>query len=119
MAGTSPSTERRALVRAEVAAGGVTGLKDLAGRLADAGVDVTPDQLRADLRALGAVRVEGPDGPVLAIPVDGDRSAGRGAAPATLAATVADDADWKLQVGVLVVVVVFVLVALLGWLISV
>lgn len=84
--------------------------------MAEAGYDVSPDQLRSDVRALGAVRIEGPDGPVLALPVDvADGSAGE--AP-KLAAVVTADPDWRLQVGVVIVVALFVLVALLGWLIS-
>ena len=53
---------------------------------------------------------------MLALPVDAaDGPAGQ--AP-KLAAVVTADPDWRLQVGVVIVVALFVLVALLGWLIS-
>lgn len=118
-----PTAERRAAVRAELASGGVDGLRTLADRLEARGVAAEPDALRGDLRALGAIRVAGADGPVLAVPVErtgrgGQPGSGQGAPPA-LTAVIAADADWPLQLAVLVVVAVFLLVAVVGWLISV
>ena len=112
---------RRRAVRDLVVAGGVTGPRDLAGRLADAGIDAPPDALRADLRALGVVRVQGPDGPVLAVPEDRGAAA---ASPATrpcangLVAEITSDPDWKLQVVVLSVVLAFLLAGLVAWLLG-
>mgnify|MGYP001071054148 CR=1 FL=1 len=108
---------RRARVRQQLAAGDVAGLRDLAGRLKDDGVTVTPEALRADVRALGAIRVQRGDGTVLALPVDD--GSGRGSGPAALlAAEVSSDPDWRIQVGVVAVVALFLLVAFAGWLIS-
>ncbi|WP_426571046.1 hypothetical protein [Aquihabitans sp. McL0605] len=112
------TTERRAQVRQELAAGDVPGLRVLADRLEAHGFTVTPDELRADVRALGAVRVEHGEGSVLALPVDGDSGASAPVAAPKLTAVVSADPDWRLQVGVAAVVVVFLVVALLGWLIS-
>ena len=113
------AAERRALVRQELAAGDVTGLRMLADRLATRDVVAGPDELRSDVRALGAVRVQAGDASVLALPVDPDaRSVPAGPAP-LLANEVSRDPDWKLQVGVVAVVAVFLLVAFVGWLISV
>jgi hypothetical protein len=113
-------------VRRELALGDVAGLRDLAGRLESEGIAVSPDVLRADVRALGAVRVQRGGSSVLALPVDdgSGRPTGPGGsadagATARLANEISADPDWKLQVGVVAVVAVFVLVALLGWLISV
>lgn len=111
-------SERRALVRRELATGEITGLRMLADRLAAHDVVAGPDELRADVRALGALRVQVGDASVLALPVDGD---GRptSTAPAPLAANeLSRDPDWTLQLGVVVVVAVFLLVAFAGWLIS-
>ncbi len=110
---------RREAVRGYLAAGDVTSLRDLAGRLQSDGVAVTPDELRSDVRALGAIRVEHGDGTALALPVDDLVTRPEGRATARLAAEVSADPDWRIQVGVAVVVVAFLVVALLGWLISV
>lgn len=109
---------RRDEVRRQVAAGDVAGLRELAARLEAEGVTVTPDVLRADLRALGVVRVERGEASVLAIPVDGPAPKGPGTVTERLAAEVSSDPDWPIQLGVAAVVAVFVLVGLLGWLIS-
>ena len=58
---------RRAAVRRELAAGDVASIRDLASRLQAEGVDVTPEALRSDVRALGAIRVQHGDGTVLAL----------------------------------------------------
>lgn len=109
---------RRAEVERQLAAGDVTGLRSLASRLEGAGIAVTPDELRADVRSLGAVRVRHGDTSVLALPVDGPARSG-GSAADRLRAEVTADPDWPIQIGVAVVVAVFVLVGLLGWLISI
>ena len=111
---------RRRAVRDLVVAGGVTGPRDLAGRLADAGIDAPPDALRADLRALGVVRVQGPDGPVLAVPEDRGVAASPAARPGAggLVAEITSDPDWKLQVVVLSVVLAFLLAGLVAWLLG-
>lgn len=114
-----PSAEaRRARVRQQLAAGDVASLRDLAGRLKDDGVTVTPEALRADVRALGAIRVQHGDDTVLALPVD-EVAARPSGTTALLAAEVSADPDWRLQVGVVAVVALFLLVAFAGWLISV
>ncbi len=109
---------RRKEIRRRLATGDIASLRDLAGRLQDDGITVTPDVLRADVRALGAIRVQHGEGSVLALPVDD--SAGRPAAGAAerLTAEIGADPDWRLQVGVVAVVALFLLVGLLGWLIS-
>jgi len=112
---------RRRAARDLVVAGGVTGPRDLAGRLAERGIEASPDALRADLRALGVVRVVGPDGPVLAVPED--RGAPAGGAPArsgapALVAEITADPDWKLQAVVLTVVLAFLLAGLVAWLLG-
>lgn len=107
---------RLAVVRAALATGEVDSLRTLAARVADAGFEVGPDQLRADLRRLGVVRVEGSAGVVLAVPAGDDRSPAR-SSPG-LRARVAADADWPLQVAVAVVVALFLVVGLAAWLIS-
>ena len=118
MAADPTSADRRAAVRAALGSGEVTGLRMLAERLEADGFEVAPDALRADVRSLGAVRVQHGESSVLALPVAPEgRGADRSAAP-PLAAEIAADPDWKLQVGVAAVVIVFLLVALLGWLIS-
>lgn len=109
---------RRAKVREQLASGDVASLRDLAGRLKDDGVTVTPESLRADVRALGAVRVQHGDDTVLALPVDDVATKPSGPA-ALLAAEVSADPDWRIQVGVVAVVALFLLVAFAGWLISV
>lgn len=114
--------ERRAAVERELVRGDVVGLRELAGRLESEGITVTPEVLRADVRALGAVRVQKGATSVLALPVDAGGRAGSGSegrVPPRLAAEISADPDWSVQVGVVAVVVVFMLVALLGWLISV
>jgi arginine repressor len=113
---SSTTVERRAAVRRELAAGDVTGLRDLAARLQAADIAVTPDALRADVRSLGAIRVQHGEGSVLALPVGDAAPAGR--TTDRLVAEVSSDPDWPIQVGVAAVVGVFLLVALLGWLIS-
>jgi hypothetical protein len=116
---SADAAARRAEIERRLAAGDVTGLRALAARLDGAGIAVTPDQLRAEVRSLGAIRVRHGDTSVLALPVDGaDRSRGRGAGTQRLAAEVTSDPDWPIQVGVAAVVAVFLLVGLLGWLIS-
>ncbi len=113
---------RRAGVRRELEAGDVTGLKDLAARLEAQDISVTPEELRADVRALGAVRVQHGGDAVLALLVDdgGRRARGTaGTASQRLRNEVSADPDWRLQVGVAAVVVGFLVVGLLGWLISV
>ena len=110
--------ERRAQVRRQLAAGDVTGLRELAGRLQDDGVTVTADVLRSDVRALGAIRVQHGDTSVLALPVDDAGSRAPGGTTERLAAEISADPDWRIQVGVVAVVALFLLVAFLGWLIS-
>jgi hypothetical protein len=111
---------RRAEVRRQLAAGDVTGLRDLAGRLHDDGVDITPEALRSDVRALGAIRVQHGDETVLALPVDDPaHRSGSGTSTERLTAEVVADPDWRIQAGVVAIVALFLLVALLGWLISV
>lgn len=123
--------ERRELVRELVVSGEATGPKDLARHLADAGCDVGPDVLKRDLRALGAVRVVSPDGPVLAIAIDASRASAAatsadGGAPrstsrdagGTLTAQITSDPDWPLQVVVAAVALAFFLVALVAWLLG-
>jgi len=115
--------DRRELVRNLVVSGAVDGPKDIARELADAGVDVDADILRGDLRAVGAVRVAGADGPTLAILVDKTHApAPTHTEPAKskkpqgkLAAEVTSDPDWPLQVVVAAVAVAFLLVAVLVW----
>lgn len=102
-----------------IVAGGVTSPRDLAARLHDQGIDAEPAQLRADLRALGAIRVVGPDGEVLAVPADPGSPKQPTSAPGpTLAQEVVADPDWKLQAAVVSVVALLVLVGLLGWLLG-
>lgn len=114
--------DRRAVVRAELATGRVDGLRSLADRLAARGMATEPDALRSDLRALGVIRVAGVDGPVLAVPMErggaGGPGGSGGAPQQTLGTVIAADADWPLQLAVLVVVAVFLLVAVAGWLIA-
>ena len=110
--------ERRARVRRELAAGDVASMRDLAGRLQADGIEITPEALRSDVRALGAIRVHHGDDAMLALPVDG-AAGGSGSSTERLAAEISSDPDWRIQVGVAIVVAAFVLVALLGWLISV
>lgn len=111
---------RRRAARDLVVAGGVTGPRDLAGRLAERGIESSPDAIRADLRALGVVRVAGPDGPVLAVPEDRSAPAGGPARPdgAGLVAEITADPDWKLQAVVLTVVLAFLLAGLVAWLLG-
>jgi hypothetical protein len=116
VADTAGLRPRRDEVERLLGQGDVTGLRDLATRLQAAGITVTPDELRADVRALGAVRVRHGDSAVLALPLDG--SAARRPADAGLTAEIAADPDWPIQLGVVAVVAVFLLVGLLGWLIS-
>lgn len=99
--------ERRAAVRSAIVAGGVTGPADLAARLEQHGIEVAPEELRGHLRALGVVRVAGPDGPVLAVPAE------RGTAPPPALAP-----DRVLQLTVVAVAAAFLLVGLLGWLLA-
>ena len=111
--------QRREQVRRELGSGQVTGLRDLASRLQAEGIAAGPDQLRADARALGAVRVQMGETSVLALPVGSDgKPAAQPSTVGVLAAEVSSDPDWKLQVGVVAVVALFLLVAFLGWLIS-
>lgn len=109
---------RRAAVRRELAAGDVASIRDLASRLQAEGVEVTPDALRSDVRALGAVRVQHGDGTILALPVDDGPARPAGGTSDRLTAEVSADPDWKIQVGVVAVVAVFLLVGFLGWLLS-
>jgi hypothetical protein len=99
-----------------VVAGGITGPRDLARRLADAGIETSPDAIRGDLRALGVVRIVGPDGPLLAVPED-RMPADAGAGPG-MVAEITSDPDWKLQVVVLSVVLAFLLAGLVAWLLG-
>jgi len=109
--------ERRAAVRRELAAGDVASIRDLARRIQAHGIEVTPEALRADVRALGAIRVRHGDDTVLALPVAAaPRPAGR--ATERLADEVSADPDWSIQVGVVGVVALFLLIGLLGWLLS-
>lgn len=119
MAGPADAAVRRAEVERQLASGDVTGLRALAKRLDDEGISVTPDELRADVRSLGAVRVRHGETSVLALPVDGPAKAGASSSSTSrLAAEVTSDPDWPIQVGVAVVVGAFLVIALLGWLIS-
>ena len=106
---------RRRAVRDLVVAGDITGPRQLAGRLAELGHPTSADDLRADLRALGAVRVVGPSGPVLAVPVD---RAGAAPGEGGLVAEITADPDWKLQAVVLTVVLAFLLAGLVAWLLG-
>ena len=117
-ASTRRRAARRETVRQAIVASGPLGLRELAERLEAEGHPMSREELRADVRALGAIRVETPDGPMLAIPIDEDAPGANGSVAELLQAEVSADPDWRLQVGVAVVVAVFVLVALLGWLIS-
>lgn len=119
MAEAGSTKQRRAEVRKQLAAGDVANLRDLFSRLQAGGVEVAPDVLRADVRALGAIKVQHGDDTVLALPAD-DAAAPKpgGTAAERLAAEVSADPDWRIQVGVVVVVALFLLVALIGWLIS-
>ena len=112
------SPDRRTLVRSELATGEVTGLRMLADRLAARDVVAGPDELRADVRALGAVRVQVGDTSVLALPVDASGRSSSPAAATLLGNELSRDPDWKLQVGVVAVVALFLLVAFAGWLLS-
>ena len=105
---------RRGAARAEIVAGGIDSLRTLGTRLRDQGHAVTPDELRADLREIGAIKVEGPDGPVYAVAVPTGTDV---AVPAPAAALLADP-DWPVQVAVVAVVVVFLALGLLGWVLS-
>ena len=115
--------DRREMVRDLVVSGAVDGPKDIARELADAGVEVDADILRGDLRALGAVRVAGADGPTLAILVDRAHASATAhaepvkarKAPGRLAAEVTSDPDWPLQAVVAAVAGAFLLVAVLVW----
>lgn len=112
---------RRAEVERQLAAGDVSGLKALAARLDEQGITATADELRADVRALGGIRVRHGDSSVLALPVDGagTRGPSTGSSTGRLNAEITSDPDWPIQLGVAIVVGVFLLVALLGWLISI
>ena len=118
--------DRRALVRDLVVSGAVDGPKDIARELSTAGVDVDAEILRGDLRALGAVRVVGAEGPTLAIltdkaavPAPPEPATTKGKKPqGRLAAEVTADPDWPLQVVVAAVAVAFLLIALLVWAIA-
>jgi hypothetical protein len=109
--------ERRRAVRAAIVAGGATGPRDLVDQLAVLGIDADPDDVRADLRSLGAIRVTGPDGPVLALPAGNAPVGARADAPARerLASVITSDPDWKLQAVVLAVVLAFFLAGLATW----
>jgi DNA-binding IclR family transcriptional regulator len=117
---------RRTEVERHLAEGDVAGLRALAERLEADGLAVTADELRADVRSLGAIRVRRGESSVLALPVDGpagrrsgsDRSDRAGGSDGRLVAEVSADPDWPIQVGVAAVVVVFLVIGLLGWLIS-
>lgn len=104
---------RRRATRELVVAGGVTGPRDLARRLADRGFEAAPDALRSDLRAIGVVKVVGPEGTVLAVPAEREAADGGG-----LVAEITADPDWKLHVVVLTVVLAFLLAGLVGWLLG-
>lgn len=118
----APRAERRRAVRMLVVAGGVAGPRDLADRLAERGIESSPDELRADLRALGVVKVVGAEGPVLAVAVDRGASAAGGSsrsgAGRGVVAEVTADPDWKLQAVVLAVVLAFLLAGLVAWLLG-
>jgi hypothetical protein len=112
------AAKRRREVRHLLATGEITSLRDLAGRLQDEGIATTPEALRADVRSLGAIRVQHGEGSVLALPADDRAGAASGGPAPLLAAEIAADPDWRMQVGVVAVVALFLLVALAGWLIS-
>mgnify|MGYP001160337894 CR=1 FL=1 len=119
MTAAGAPADRRAAVRAALATGEVSGLRMLAERVEAAGFEVEPDVLRADVRSLSAVRVQRGDTSVLALPMAPEgRGADRTPAP-KLTAEISADPDWKLQVGVAAVVIVFLVVAVIGWLIRV
>lgn len=107
---------RRRAARELVVAGGVTGPRDLARRLADRGFEAAPDALRADLRALGVVKVLAPEGTVLALPEERE-AVGAGGAGGPVAEITADP-DWKLQAVVVTVVLAFLLAGLVAWLLG-
>ena len=109
-------TERRSAVRDAVVAGGVDTLRTLGRRLHDEGISAGPDDLRTDLRALGALKVVGPDGPVYALPAEGEGHVPR--RTPKLATELVADPDWPLQLAVVAVLVLFLLVGLVGWIIA-
>ena len=115
---TPAVAHRREAERLLLRDGAVRGPRDLRRRLGTLGFEVDDDALRADLAAVGARRVDGPDGPRLGLagPPSGD-DADR-STPAALAAAVRADPDWSLQLVVVVVAAVFVLVGFLGWLVG-
>ncbi|MCU1453879.1 MAG: hypothetical protein JWN46_2025 [Acidimicrobiales bacterium] len=117
------AAERRQTVRTLLRAGEVRGPRDLRRRLGERGYVVDDEELRGDLQAVGAVRVDGPAGPRLGL-ADWSRAGDErpddpapGSAAGVVAAVRADP-DWPLQVVVVAVAAVFVLVGFLGWLIG-
>lgn len=112
------SGERTAAVRELLVAGEATGLRSIAESLHAQGIEAGPEELRADLRRLGAVRVQGSDGPRLALPVGRDADGAAAGPGAGLPAALVADPDWPLQLAVTVVVAVFLVVGLLGWLLA-
>lgn len=117
MPAATGAAERRA-VREHLEAGDVASLRDLAGRLLADGIEVTPEVLRADVRDLGAIRAKHGEGTLLVLPLDDAAVRADGPVTERLAVEVSHDPDWKIQVGVVAVVALFLLVGFLGWLLS-
>lgn len=115
---------RREAIRELLRTEAIAGPRELADRLAAEGHEVGPADLRADLRRLGAIRVEGPDGPRLAVAVDGAAAVGGSGGPTPAAGRpdplgqLTGDPDWPLQAVVVAVVLVFVLAGLVAWLVA-
>ncbi|MCU1453153.1 MAG: hypothetical protein JWN46_1299 [Acidimicrobiales bacterium] len=121
--------ERRRVVLELLRSGEVRGPRDLRRRLGEQGYAIDDAQLRADLSAVGAVRVEGPRGARLGLPADesvaassASSASARVDAPRAAASRRAEaaepDPDWRLHLVVVAVVVAFLVVGLLGWLIG-
>ena len=107
---------RRKQVRRELAAGDVTGLRVLAARRGGGGLrGRRPTSCGPTSGRWAPSGWSTATAPCWSCPLDGE---GPPKAASKLTAEVVADPDWRLQVGVAAVVLVFLVVALLGWLIS-